>query len=98
MTSSATSKPLIYKVTEMSPMGKHDVLFTIEIIDEHTLQVLEKKYLGRLQFDGGRIFTLQVMAPILGLSEREPAMWKKMLKEKPEFIQAFVLARLKGEV
>jgi hypothetical protein len=90
-------KPLIYTVTKMSPVDKHNVLFTIEIIDEYTLQVLEKKYPGRLQFDGGRIFTLQVQAPIRGLSEREPVMWHKMLEEKPELVRAFVLARLKGE-
>jgi hypothetical protein len=74
------------------------VLFTIEIIDEYTLQVLEKKYPGRLQFDGGRIFTHASPSTHQGIiGARARAMWHKMLEEKPELVRAFVLARLKGE-
>lgn len=91
-------KSLIYTVAKAVPTDKHYVQFTIEIIDEHTLQVLEKKYRGKLQFDGGRVFTLTIDVPILGMMERDPTMWEKMVRDQPEIVQAFVLARLKGEV
>lgn len=91
-------KPLIYKVTKMEPTRiKHEMMFTIEIIDEHTLQVLEKKYPGHLQFDGGRIFTLRVIAMVKGLAEREPSLWNAFLEERPELVQKFVLDRLRGD-
>jgi hypothetical protein len=82
----------------MEQINKFDVDFTIEIIDEHTLQVLEKKYPGKLHFDGGRIFTLHVTAPIKGLADKDPDMWKTMLKDKPEIVRAYVMGRLKGEI
>ena len=75
-----------------------EVTFLVDIIDEYTLQVMEKKYPNKLTFDGGRVFTLQLAIPIMGMPEKEPAMWAELLEKEPQLVSAFVLARLKGDI
>jgi hypothetical protein len=95
----ADERPLIFTVTQFVKYPKNCVMFSIEIIDEYTLQVLEKKYAGnRLKFDGGRTFGLDVTIPIKGLNDNDPAMWQKLQEKAPETVQNYILERLRGNV
>jgi hypothetical protein len=66
--------------------------------DAKVLNKTRIRHPGKLTFDGGRTFTLRLVAPIKGLSDRDPTMWTHMLKNQPEIVRAFVLERLKGNI
>ncbi len=90
-------KELIYTIAAIKPVSKTIAEFFIEIVDEHTLQVLEKKYPGHMTCDG-RTFTLKVTIPLRDMPERDPEMWETLLRDKPEVVQAFILERLRGNI
>lgn len=73
-------------------------IFDIEVIDEYTLQVLERQYKHKLTFDGGRTFTLHnLIVPLKGAAENAPELWEKIRTDEA-LVGKFVLARLKGEI
>jgi hypothetical protein len=91
-------KPLVFKIIKMVPDHKHmEAIFTIEIVDEYTLQTLEKLYKHKLKFDG-QTFTLEnLIVPLNGAAENAPALWEK-IKTDEALISKFVLMRIKGEL
>lgn len=88
---------LDFKIVSAKPSGKEHVNFTIEVIDEKSLQYLELKYPGKLQFDGGRTYTLTFMASLKGMPQDNPNMWEHLTNTEPELVHKFVLGRLMGE-
>lgn len=82
-------KQLIFKVTKMEKMSKGYYQFTIEIVDEYTLQWMEKRYPGKMTTDG-RIFTLRFSMKMDNAEEIDdiPA----------ELTRLFVLERMKGNI
>jgi hypothetical protein len=59
---------------------------------------MEKRYPGKLVFDGSRTFTLRLSVNLKGLPTEDPMLWKELAEKQPDIVQAFVLERLKGNV
>lgn len=89
---------LKYTISKIEANGKYDAVFYVDIIDEATLIYMEKRYPGKLVFDGGRIFTLRLSVNLKGLPTDDPLLWKELAEKQPDIVQAFVLERLKGNV
>lgn len=81
-------KPLEFTVEKFEPgLMKGWYVCTINIVDEFTLQWMEKHYPGQFKFDGGRVFTLR-----FSIQMDDPN-----VKNLPaELARQFVLGRLKG--
>jgi hypothetical protein len=89
---------LKYTISKIEPNGKFDAVFYVDIIDEATLIYMEKRYPGKLVFDGSRTFTLRLSVNLKGLPTEDPMLWKELAEKQPDIVQAFVLERLKGNV